>query len=62
MTIWVITYSTGFDSTNMFVEAYSTEQEANNRASELQAKITNSYSGYSVEEYNLDTRNSTYED
>ena len=57
MTIWVITWSDGgYECTDVFVEAYDTEQAANERASELQMKETNKVSGYSVEEYELNSR------
>lgn len=56
MKIWVITYGDGFDTCDVFVEAYDTEQEADRRATELQAKETSKYGGYGVNEYDLNSK------
>lgn len=56
MTIWVITWSDGCETGDCFVEAYDSYEKANERASELQMKETSSMCGYSVDEYELNSR------
>lgn len=57
MKIWVILWSDGgYECTNVFVEAYDSYEKANERASELQMREKSDISGYSVEEYDLNSR------
>jgi len=56
MKIWVITYGDGYTFSGQFIEAYDDQIVAELRAMELQEKETSTYGGFSVEEYEINTK------
>lgn len=55
MTIWVITWSDGYDTGDCFYEAYDNEKDADERALELNKKRRHQ-DEYLVFEYELNSR------
>lgn len=56
MKIWIITYGDGYEFSGVFIEAYDDQTTAELRALELQEKEASTYGGYSVEEYEINTK------
>lgn len=54
MKIWVVVYSDGYDCSDVFIEAYTEEVVAEERAAELNAQRNRE--NYYVYEYELNTK------
>jgi hypothetical protein len=54
--IWIITYGDGFEFSGQFIEAYDDQTVAELRMLELEEQQKSSYGGYSLEEYEINTK------
>lgn len=56
MKIWIITYGDGYEFSGVFIEAYDDQTMAELRMLELEERLTSGVGGYSLEEYEINTK------